>query len=281
MNQLITTETNTASMLMNPAAMQCMSNFATLMASGKVTVPKHLQGSPADCMAIAMQAAQWGMNPYAVAQKTHLVNGVLGYEAQLVNAVLQASGSIIGRFHYEYQGEGAALQCRVGAIPTGETEVVWNEWLKSSDITTKNSPLWKTNPKQQIGYLQVKNWGRMYAPGAILGVYTPDELEEVPRAEVELNPVQQEKPVTNAAAALSAAKKTKPAAPVNFDDEPEATEVSAGAKKWLSLIEDCQNMDDLNEWAANASAQYPQGTFDGDALADAYSVKANLFSQNQ
>ncbi|SPX63869.1 Uncharacterised protein [Leclercia adecarboxylata] len=40
-------------------------------------------------MAIIMQAMQWGMNPYAVAQKTHLVNGVLGYEAQLVNADLQ------------------------------------------------------------------------------------------------------------------------------------------------------------------------------------------------
>lgn len=280
MTQLITTETNTASMLMNPAAMQCMSNFATLMASGKVTVPKHLQGSPADCMAIAMQAAQWGMNPYAVAQKTHLVNGILGYEAQLVNAVLQASGSIVGRFHYEYQGEGAALQCRVGAIPAGESEVVWNEWLKSSDITTKNSPLWKTNPKQQIGYLQVKNWGRMYAPGAILGVYTPDELEELPRAEVELNPVQQEKPVTNAAAALSAAKKTKAAAPVNFD-EPEDPQLPPEALKLLSLLEDCQDIEQVNAWAADAAAQFPQGSAEFATLEAAYQAKYNYFSQNQ
>lgn len=280
MNQLITTETNTASMLMNPAAMQCMSSFATLMASGKVTVPKHLQGSPADCMAIAMQAAQWGMNPYAVAQKTHLVNGILGYEAQLVNAVLQASGSIVGRFHYEYQGEGAALQCRVGAIPAGESEVVWNEWLKSSDITTKNSPLWKTNPKQQIGYLQVKNWGRMYAPGAILGVYTPDELEDVPRAEVELNPVQQEKPVTNAAAALSAAKKTKAAAPVNFD-EPEDPQLPPEALKLLSLLEDCQDIEQVNAWAADAAAQFPQGSAEFATLEAAYQAKYNYFSQNQ
>ena len=44
-------------------------------------------------------------------------------------------------------------------------------------MTTKNSPLWKTNPKQQLGYLQVKNWARLYCPGAILGVYTPDEFE--------------------------------------------------------------------------------------------------------
>jgi len=46
-----------------------------------------------------------------------------------------------------------------------------------ANVTTRNSPLWKTNPKQQLGYLQVKNWCRLFAPGAILGVYTPDELE--------------------------------------------------------------------------------------------------------
>lgn len=281
MNQVATIDTSSAAMLMNPDAMGNVYRFAEIMASGKVTVPKHLQGCPSDCMAIAMQAMRWGMDPYLVAQKTHIVNGTLGYEAQLVNAVAQSSGAIVGRFHYEYQGEGNNLQCRVGAVPSGETEIAWGEWLKFSDVTTKNSPLWKTNPKQQMGYLQVKNWLRLIKPGAIMGVYTVDELYDSPRAEVELNPVQQEKPVTNAAAALSAAKKTKPAAPVNFDDEPEVVEVSAGAKKWLNLIEDCQSMDDLNEWATNASAQYPQGTFDGDALADAYSVKANLFSQNQ
>ncbi|EAP2971000.1 hypothetical protein D9U37_20365 [Salmonella enterica] len=39
-------------------------------------LPAHLAGKPADCMAIVMQAMQWGMNPYAVAQKTHLVTGL-------------------------------------------------------------------------------------------------------------------------------------------------------------------------------------------------------------
>ena len=135
------------------------------------------------------------MNPFAVAQKTHLVNGTLGYEAQLVNAVLEASGAIIGRFRYEYQGEGNGLKCRVGAIPRGESEVVWNEWLNISDVTTKNSPLWKTNPRQQMGYLQVKNWARAFKPGAILGVYTPDELETIPAtAAVDVTPRSEELP---------------------------------------------------------------------------------------
>lgn len=153
---------------------------ADAMASAKVSVPNHLRGNPGDCLAIVMQASQWGMNPFAVAQKTHLVNGTLGYEAQLVNAVIQASGAIVGRFHYEYDGEGDMVSCRVGAVIKGEKDITWGEWLMAKHVTTKNSPLWKTNPKQQLGYLQVKNWARQYAPGAILGIYSEDEFEPAP-----------------------------------------------------------------------------------------------------
>lgn len=153
---------------------------AEKMATAKVTVPKHLLGSVGDCLAIVTQAMLWNMNPFAVAQKTHLVNGVLGYEAQLVNAVVQNSGAVRGAPHYEYRGDGAALECRVGFVLRGQTDITWGEYLRKSDVTTQNSPLWKTNPKQQLGYLQVKNWARAYAPGAILGVYTTDELDDSP-----------------------------------------------------------------------------------------------------
>jgi hypothetical protein len=128
-------------------------------------------------MAICIQAMLWNMDPFAVAQKTHLVNGRLGYEAQLVNAVLQNSGAIRGAPHYEYRGEGQALECRAGCVLRGESQVRWGEWLSINTVATKNSPLWKVNPRQQMGYLQIKNWARAFAPGAIMGVYTTDELD--------------------------------------------------------------------------------------------------------
>ena len=165
-------------LLMDFEKVKVMQTMAEVMATAKVTVPAHLAGKAGDCLAIIMQAAQWGMNPFAVAQKTHVVNGILGYEAQLVNAVVCASGAIIGGFSYEYQGEGANIACRVGAVLRWQKEITWGEWLNANSVTTKNSPIWKTNPKQQLGYLQVKNWSRLYVPGAILGVYTPDEIED-------------------------------------------------------------------------------------------------------
>lgn len=198
LNTVQDSRTSSLALITNDGNMSRLMTLAKLMSTSKVTVPKHLQNSEGDCMAIIIQATNWGMNPFAVAQKTHLVNGVLGYEAQLVNAVIGASGAIVGGFKYEYKGEGLSMECRVGAVVRGEQEITWGEWLRNGDVTTRNSPLWKTNPAQQLGYLQVKNWGRQYAPGAILGVYSTDELEELPPKDVTPNresPAPAEKPV--------------------------------------------------------------------------------------
>lgn len=207
--------------------------MAELMASGRSTVPKHLQGSPADCMAVTLQALQWNMSPFAVAQKTHIVNGTLGYEAQLVNAVLQSTGAIVGEFEYEYRGATMAeLECRVAAIPRGKTALKWGEWLSIKDVTTKNSPLWKTNPKQQMGYLQVKNWARAYKPGAILGVYTPDELE-IAGGVKDMGPVDEVKPE-----------------PTPYPDD----QFKANLPKWREVIESARKTpDDLIQFAQSRS----------------------------
>ena len=44
------------------------------------------------------------MNPFAVAQKTFIVSGVLGYEAQLVNAVISTRGPLVDRINYDWFG---------------------------------------------------------------------------------------------------------------------------------------------------------------------------------
>ncbi len=165
------------SFLFDAERMRALVAFADTMAKAHVTVPKHLHNKPADCLAITLQAMRWRMDPFVVASKTHVVNGNLGYEAQLVVAVLKNSGAVKGRPHYEYRGEGNNLECRAGFIPSGEDAIVWTEWLSIAGIKVKNSPLWTANPKQQFGYLQARNWARLYAPDALLGIYTDDELQ--------------------------------------------------------------------------------------------------------
>jgi len=102
--------------------------------------------------------------------------------------------------------------------------------------------------------------------------------------EIDITPAQSQQKViqsTGAAAALSAAKKTKTAAPVNFDDEPDQVVLPQEAQKLLSLLEDCQDLDQVNQWGADAAAQFPAGTPEYATLEAAYQTKYNYFSQNQ
>lgn len=214
-NQAPAEHRNTTDMVLDYQAMSQMSNLADMMANGRATVPQHLQGNPADCMAVIMQAAQWRMNPFAVAQKTHVVSGTLGYEAQLVNAVVCSSTKVKDSFHYEWFGDWAkvignfttktsqkgnqyqapawtaadekGLGIRVWATLKGESEPRVIELLLSQ-AQVRNSTLWASDPKQQLAYLAVKRWARLYAPDVILGVYSSDELQDQPMSERELNP---------------------------------------------------------------------------------------------
>lgn len=203
-----------ANIMGDPSVMDRMERMANMMASAKINVPAHFRGSPGDCFAVVMQATTWGMNPYAVAQKTFNINGTLGYEAQLVSAVINDSGAVQDRFHFEWFGpwekiigkfkevesktkkddngnykkfivpaweqkDEQGLGIRVWATLKGESEPRILELLLTQ-ARTRNSTLWTEDPKQQIAYLAQKRWARLFCPDVILGVYTPDEIVEQP-----------------------------------------------------------------------------------------------------
>ncbi len=179
-------ETNNA-LIFNIDRMASLQQMADVMSTAKVTVPKHLQGSPGDCLAIIIQSAQWQMNPYAVAQKTHLVNGALGYEAQLVNAVVSSSSLLASRISYEFEGDWKSINGKsnsedhavtVSATLRGESAPKTLRVAMSQVGIVRNSPLWASDPRQQLAYLATKKWTRLYAPDVLLGVYTPDELAD-------------------------------------------------------------------------------------------------------
>lgn len=196
--------TSTSALVLDGDSLDKMMRLAEVMATGRATLPKHFNGNPADCLAVVMQSMQWKMNPFAVAQKTHLVNGVLGYEAQLVNAVITTCAPVVDRLHYEWYGawdkvigkftikngdkgeyrvpgwkleDEQGLGVKVWATFRGEEEPRVLELLLAQ-ARTRNSTLWADDPRQQLAYLATKRWSRLYCPDVILGVYSPDELEE-------------------------------------------------------------------------------------------------------
>ena len=205
----------TAAAIFSQEGMNQLVRFAELMSQSKATVPKHLEGKPADCLAVTMQAAQWGMNPFAVAQKTHVVNGTLGYEAQLVNAVVSSSSLLATRLNYRWSGDWSNvngktdkspnLTVTVSAVLKGEAEPR-ELTISMAQAGVRNSPLWEQDPRQQLAYLCTKRWARLHAPDVLLGVYTPDELQETaPRVERDITPQ------TTTAAGMNSLINAKPA----------------------------------------------------------------------
>lgn len=154
--------------------------FAKFMAISQFAVPKHLRGNPGACMAITIQAVEWKMSPFAVANKSYLVNDRMAYESQLVQAVVLQRAPIVGRFKVAYYGEGDKRKCEVIATlrEGGDRSYLSPEIGK---IPIKNSPLWKHDPDQQLFYYSGRALCRRFFPDVLLGIYTPDELYDETR----------------------------------------------------------------------------------------------------
>ena len=256
------------------ASMNSMVSLANIMATGKATIPQEYRNSPGDCLAVVMQAVQWGMNPFAVAQKTHFVSGKIGYEAQLVNAVITALAPTKDRLHFEWFGDWSkvigkfdirkgdkgeyrvpswtlkdeeGLGIKVWATIKGEDEPRMLE-LFLAQARTRNSTLWADDPRQQLAYLATKRWARLYCPDVIMGVYTPDEFEGE-RIERDVTPTSSGSRALDAMRSQRPAIEAEPHQPA--DTGGHANHAGAYADH-LSAIDSADNMDYLREVFASA-----------------------------
>jgi hypothetical protein len=160
-------------------SMDQVMEFAKLMSISSIAVRKHLRGNVGACLAVCVQAIEWQMSPYAVANKSYSVNDSLAFEAQLIEAVILRRAPIKGRPKVEYTGEGDRRICRIWAELRSEPgEIVEYNSPEFSKITPKNSPLWKADPDQQQFYYSVRAWCRRHFPDVLLGVYVRDEMED-------------------------------------------------------------------------------------------------------
>lgn len=175
-----------AAFAIQPRSMGEVMEFAKMLAISGPCIPKDFRNNPGSCLAIVMQALKWGADPYAVANKAFVVNDRVAYEAQLINAIVNSSTMLSKRLDCVFEGDGAKRRCRVVGYIKGEAEA--REYLSPEvgAIPVKNSPLWKSDPDQQLYYYASRAWARRWVPEVLLGIYVPDELTPV----VELHPVE-------------------------------------------------------------------------------------------
>lgn len=193
-----------ASLILGPAFDRVQA-FASLMCKGMVTVPQHLRGNPGDCMAVTLAALSRRMDPFAFAQKTHITkSGALGYESQLIKAMITTSGKVDGQPEYEFLGDWNRILGKVAektsdkggkyyvATYTKDDESglgVVIRWrlrgeqqprtmtIMLAQCYPRFSTQWATDPQQQICYVADRKFARRYCPETLLGIYDIDELE--------------------------------------------------------------------------------------------------------
>ena len=172
-----------------------VTELAKLMSVSGAAVPKYLRGNPGACLAIISRALRWQMDPYAVAEKSYIAytqggDERIAYELQLVHAVVIRWAPLKNRLRTEILGADDARRCKVSGTFKGEPkphEYISETLAKLRDARGRNdkgrvkgSPLWDDQPEVQLMYSAVRQWARLHCPEVILGVYTPDEINEAP-----------------------------------------------------------------------------------------------------
>jgi hypothetical protein len=162
--------------------------FSKMMAASGSAVPKHLRGQPGACLGILDDAIRFQINPYALARQSYFVNDMLAYQAAVFMAVINAHAPLKTRPDIRFDGEGQEMRATVIGIFRDGAERTYTS-PRIADITPKNSPLWKSDPAQQLSYYSLRAFARRWCPEVIMGIHDVDELREAamtditPRAE--------------------------------------------------------------------------------------------------
>lgn len=220
MNAIIKLDVPSAALV--PANLSDAIRLAEAMSAAR-TVPKHLQGSPGDCLMVIEQAMRWQMSPFAVAQATSVISGKMMFEGKLVAAAVETSGAIVGHIDYEFSGQGASRAVTVSATRRGETNPR-EVRVTLAEAKTSNS-MWQSQPDQQLCYHGARVWARRWTPAVILGVYSREEMGRV----IDVTP-EPEATIEGDAVTAPAAAANQPGASTQRAEAPSGSDAPAGER---------------------------------------------------
>lgn len=190
---------------------EMVTKVATVMARASL-IPDHLKAKKQDssldfdatfsnCFVIANLALTWGFDPFMVAQAASLTYGKLTLEGKLVRAMIRKYLKF--DFSYYFFGNSGDMARRVyvsekplldaSGNPLDEAGIIalmqrgeritqgtlerWHTKKKEGNTSVVNDN-WKKDEDKMFRERGAREWCRQWAPGLILGVYTPDEFDE-------------------------------------------------------------------------------------------------------
>lgn len=170
------------SALANPEQFKMNLRAAEYFAASDL-VPTHYRGKPANCFIAINRAQRLGIDEMYFLEKTFIVGGKLGIAAELAIELANSSGRFRGPIRFKLHGEGDERACTASAVlsdgQTVENTVTYA--MAKADGWTKNSK-WSSLRDQMLQYRAGVFLARLYAGGAMGGMYTRDELEDIAAA---------------------------------------------------------------------------------------------------
>jgi hypothetical protein len=155
-------------------------DLAKYMSTSGWAVRKELRQNTGACIAIIDLATRWGFSVWQLARVCYVVNDVLSFESQVIHAIIEKFAPLKQRLRVRYEGEGAHRKATIIGHIKGELDPLEYESPEIGSITPKNSPLWKTDPDQQLFYLASQRWCKRYCPDILLGIHDVEQVQDAP-----------------------------------------------------------------------------------------------------
>lgn len=165
---------------------------AKLLATAGPLLPIWLQGNAGGCLGVMMQTMDWNRSrpPHhhisaifaarmSFAVPTKGGGETVGFMSQMFAVLVNTSGLFKKRPEYRYEGTGIDQKCTVVLQFIDEDEAREHESPPLKDIQPKNSPLWTSDPRQQLGYYTLRAFVRRNCPEVLAGFHDEDEVPSI------------------------------------------------------------------------------------------------------
>lgn len=195
--------------IFDPQVMNALMSIANVMSKSGPAVPEWLRDNPGGCFSICITAKQHRMDPFGLARDSFCIEGgIPEYGAKATHAIVEHA--VGDSFEHEKIGDWSKIEGKVKIMTSAkgkpypvpgwtkygpeEDGLACKVWLRSrpdrvtvlslKQCFVRNSTNWASNPYLQLFYQACKVHARMYYPGAVLGVYSTDEMPDYVPAEI-------------------------------------------------------------------------------------------------
>jgi hypothetical protein len=181
---LVVKDNSEFSLLLDTAKFEQGQRAAKLLAAS-TRIPEQFQGKPADCFLMLQMASQLKMHPVMLMQKSYVVHGKPGMEAQLVIALMNQNGPFDGPVQFKESGTVNQPGYKMTAFATHkETKKLYSftltyEMVKAEGWLDKLGSKWKTLGPLMYQYRSAVYLCNTVCPEVKFGYSTVEELEDI------------------------------------------------------------------------------------------------------